>query len=269
MRPEDFDLLATLVKERSGILLSPEKSYLLETRLLPVARRRGLATLDELAAEVRDQRSEDLADQIVDAMTTNETYFFRDIKPFDQFRGYILPQMMRKRVAKRAVRIWCAGCSTGQEPYSIAMLLKEEGPKLKGWRIEMTATDLSRDALEKARRGRYSQFEVQRGLPVQYLLKYFHQDGSHWQIDRSIQEMVDFRENNLLERSLSLGPFDIVFCRNVLIYFDQPTREAVLERIRKLIPSDGYLMLGATETMIGQADRYRPDEAHPGLFIPN
>lgn len=269
MRGEDFDLLATLVKERSGILLSPEKSYLLETRLLPVARRRGLASLDELVTEVRDSGSDDLIEQIVDAMTTNETYFFRDIKPFDQFRGYILPQMMRKRVAKRLVRVWCAGCSTGQEPYSLAMLLKEEGPKLKGWRVELTATDLSRDALQKARRGRYSQFEVQRGLPVQYLLKYFHKDGTHWQIDRSIQEMVEFRENNLLERSLSLGPFDIVMCRNVLIYFDQPTREGVLERIRKLIPSDGYLILGATETMIGTADRYRPDEAHPGLFVPN
>jgi len=268
MKPANFELLSRLVKEHSGIVLTPEKTYLLESRLRPLALEHGLGNLDALAEHVRGADGEGLIPRIVDAMTTNETYFFRDQRPFDQFRSYVLPYLMRKRVAKRAIRIWCAGCSTGQEPYSLAMLLREEGVKLKGWRIELTATDLSAQALEKARVGLYSQFEVQRGLPVRYLLKYFRKTGNLWQIDSALRGMVDFRQNNLLERSLALGPFDVVFCRNVLLYFDDDTRADVLGRIRRLLPSDGYLIVGATETLLSSTDKFRADDAHPGLFVP-
>ena len=172
MLPSDFDYIARILKERSGLIITPDKAYLLESRLTPIARKRGLKTVDELIGIMRTS-GEDLLREVTEAMTTNESFFFRDIKPFDQFKSLVLPQLLQTRASKRSIRIWSAACSSGQEAYSLAMILKEESAKLAGWKIEIIGTDISHDVLEKAKAGLYSQFEVQRGLPIQMLVKYF------------------------------------------------------------------------------------------------
>jgi chemotaxis protein methyltransferase CheR len=266
MNNDDFDLLSSLVRARSGLVLTPDKAYLLESRLLPVARKRSCKSLPELAALLRGKPDAALVRDIVEAMTTNESFFFRDIKPFDQFKAFVLPQLVRARAASRSIRIWSAACSSGQEPYSLAMILSEQRAQLAGWRIEIVATDLSLEILEKAQAGMYSQFEVQRGLPIQLLVKYFKQQGERWQIDESIRKMVQFRPFNLLEDMAGLGRFDVVFCRNVLIYFDQPTKSAVLNRIGRQMAPDGYLYLGGAETVLGISDKLQPVPDHRGIY---
>jgi len=203
---------------------------------------------------------------IVEAMTTNESFFFRDIKPFDQFKTFVLPQLLRVRAATRSLRIWSAACSSGQEPYSLAMILTEMRAQLAGWRIEIVATDLSTEILDKAQAGLYTQFEVQRGLPIQLLVKYFKQSGDRWQIDEAIRKMVQFRTFNLLDDMGPLGRFDVVFCRNVLIYFDQPTKSAVLGRVARQLAPDGYLYLGGAETVLGITDRFAPVPDNRGIY---
>lgn len=266
MNSQDFQLFGDIVRERSGLVLTEEKVYLLESRLVPLARRRGLDSLEDLAEEVRRHRDERLLSEITEAMTTNETFFFRDNKPFDTFKSLVLPQLLEKRATQKSLRIWNAACSTGQEPYSIAMLLKEEAAKMAGWRVEIMATDISNEVLEKAKAGLYSQFEVQRGLPIQLLVKYFQQMGEMWQIDSSIRAMVKFQNKNLLEDLGSLGQFDVVFCRNVLIYFDQETKGQVLSQIHKIIASDGALFLGGAETVLGICDDFKPVEGQKGVY---
>src|SRR5690606_14070767 len=251
---------------RSGLVLGEEKVYLLESRLTPLARRRGLDSLEALAAEVRRTRDERLLTEITEAMTTNETFFFRDIRPFDTFRDVVLPQLLKARATNKTLRIWAAACSTGQEPYSLAMLLKEEAAKMAGWRVEILATDISNEVLEKAKAGLYSQFEVQRGLPIQLLVKHFQQVGELWQIDSSIRAMVKFQRLNLLEDFSALGRFDVVFCRNVLIYFDQPTKSATLNRIYDSLAPDGALFLGGAETVLGICDRFKPVSGQRGVY---
>src|SRR5215470_836988 len=258
MTGEDFDLLCRMLRERSGLMLTRDKAYLLESRLLPVARKRNMKSLDELIAALRLRPEGDLVRDVVEAMTTNESFFFRDVVPFDQFRTFVLPQLLRTRAAKKSIRIWSAACSSGQEPYSLAMILSEEKMKLQGWQVEITATDLSTEILEKGQAGLYSQFEVQRGLPIQLLVKYFKQQGDRWQIDEGIRRMVQFRPFNLLDDMSQLGRFDVVFCRNVLIYFDQPTKAAVLGRIGRQMAPDAYLYLGGAETVLGISDRLQP-----------
>jgi len=215
---------------------------------------------------LRSQRSEGLLRDITEAMTTNESLFFRDMKPFDQLQELILPGLLKKRADKRQIRIWCAACSSGQEPYSIAMILKEAAAKLAGWRTEVIATDISAEMVAKAKAGVYTQFEVQRGLPVKLLVKYFAQNGDKWTIDPSIRSMVQFREFNLLDEPAALGTFDIVFCRNVLIYFDQDLKRQVLEKISKMMPSDGVLYLGGAETVLGVTDRFKPVSGQRGMY---
>jgi chemotaxis protein methyltransferase CheR len=268
MTGEDFDLLCRLLRERSGLMLTRDKAYLLESRLLPVARRRNMKSLDELIAALRLRPEGDLVRDVVEAMTTNESFFFRDLVPFDQFRSFVLPQLLKTRAAKKSIRIWSAACSSGQEPYSLAMILSEEKMKLLGWQVEITATDLSTEILEKAQAGLYSQFEVQRGLPIQLLVKYFKQQGDRWQIDPGIRGMVKFRCLNLLDDFTSLGAFDVIFCRNVLIYFDQPTKTVVLERVARILPQDGYLYLGGAETVIGITDKFQAMAEHRGIYAP-
>lgn len=265
MKVEDFNLLATMLKERSGLVLGQDKSYLLETRLMPVARKHGQKGLEELCAEVRKKNKQVMTD-ITEAMTTNETLFFRDQKPFDQFRDAILPMLMENRQSSRRIRVWCAACSGGQEPYSLAMILKELGAKLAGWRIEIVATDISVEMLEKAKTGLYTQFEVQRGLPITLLVKYFRQTGDKWQLDASIRSMIQFREFNLLESPDALGSFDVVFCRNVLIYFDQETKKKVLDGIAKRMPKDGTLLLGGAETVLGVTESFKPVAGRRGIY---
>jgi chemotaxis protein methyltransferase CheR len=266
MTNEDFDLLCRLLKDRSGLVLTRDKAYLLESRLLPVARKRNMRSLDELIALLRGRPDGELVRQVVEAMTTNESFFFRDIKPFDQFRAYVLPQLLKTRAGKKSIRIWSAACSSGQEPYSIAMILAEERARLQGWTVELVATDLSTEILEKAQAGLYSQFEVQRGLPIQLLVKYFKQQGDRWHIDPSIRAMVKFRCLNLLDDFTPMGHFDVVFCRNVLIYFDQQAKTLVLDRIARMLPADGFLYLGGAETVIGVSDKFQSLTEQRGIY---
>jgi chemotaxis protein methyltransferase CheR len=267
--PSDYDYLRKLLKERSGLVLSADKQYLVESRLLPLARRIGAAHLSELVVKLKTPGAEPLIVDVVEAMTTNESFFFRDKIPFEHFREHMLPSMLKARAAQRRIRIWCAAASTGQEPYSLAMILKEMALQLAGWRIEIIATDLSNEVLEKARAGLYSQFEVQRGLPIQLLMKYFTQAGETWQIAPEIKAMVQYRPLNLLADFAHLGAFDIVFCRNVLIYFDQETKVRVLERIARLAEQDGFLVLGAAETVVGLTEVFKPLVDRRGLYVPN
>jgi chemotaxis protein methyltransferase CheR len=267
MKPEDFGFLAALLKRQSGLVLTPDKSYLVESRLLPITRKHGLESLDALVGQLRtSSESSAIVKEVIDAMTTNESFFFRDIKPFDQFKQLVLPRLMQARAATRKIRIWSAACSSGQEPYSLAMILREEGAKLAGWRFEIMATDISVEMLEKSKAGMYSQFEVQRGLPVQYLVKYFAQMGDKWKIDPSLREIIQFREFNLLNDPSPLGQFDVVFCRNVLIYFDNDTKRQILERVNKLMPGDGFLYLGGAETVLGITDRFQAVPGERGIY---
>jgi chemotaxis protein methyltransferase CheR len=269
MKVEDFDMFSTLLKQRSGLVLSRDKAYLLESRLMPVARKWNMKGLDELAVAIRTRREESLLRDITEAMTTNESSFFRDQKPFEQFRQVVLPMMLANRSARRSIRIWSAACSSGQEAYSLCMLLLEEGAKLDGWRFEIVGTDLSSEMVEKSKAGIYTQFEVQRGLPITHLVKYFRQVGDKWQVSDKIRQMVNFREYNLLTDLTPLGQFDVVFCRNVLIYFDQPTKGKVLDSIAKLMPADGVLYLGGAETVLGITERFKPMENQRGLYVVN
>jgi chemotaxis protein methyltransferase CheR len=267
--PLDYDYLRKLLKERSGLVLSADKQYLVESRLLPLARKISVSNLADLVAKLKVPGAERLIVDVVEAMTTNESFFFRDKIPFEHFREFMLPNLLKARATQRRLRIWCAAASTGQEPYSLAMILKEMALQLAGWRVEIVATDLSNEVLEKARAGLYSQFEVQRGLPIQMLMKYFSQAGETWQISPEIKAMVQYRPLNLLADFSALGHFDIVFCRNVLIYFDQPTKVDVLERIARLTEADGYLVLGAAETVVGLTEVFKPNNERRGLYLPN
>lgn len=266
MRPDDFDFICTMLRERSGLILNQDKGYLLESRLTPVAQRNGLAGLDALIEKLRGGGDEALNVEVTEAMTTNESFFFRDEHVFTGFRDSILPKIMEARASKRQIRIWCAAASSGQEPYTIAMIMKEAGAKLDGWNCEIIGTDLSKDILDRANDGLYSQFEVQRGLPVQLLVKYFEKEDQSWRISPEIKSMVRYREFNLLEDMSMLGAFDIVFCRNVLIYFDQGTKGEILGRIASLMPADGTLILGGAETVVGISDRFIPDPNQRGVY---
>jgi chemotaxis protein methyltransferase CheR len=267
--PLDYDFLRKCLKERSGLVLSGDKEYLVESRLLPVARRAGFANLGELVGALKAAPDAVLMTAVVEAMTTNESLFFRDKTPFEHFRLTVMPALLAARRTSRTIRIWSAAASTGQEPYSLAMCLKEMERDIAGWRIDLLATDLSGDVLEKARAGLYTQFEVQRGLPIQSLIKHFTQSGEQWQIAPELRAMVKYRQLNLLRDFSSLGTFDLVFCRNVLIYFDSDTKIDVLTRMAQITASDGFLVLGAAETVVGLTDRFKMVPDKRGLYVPN
>jgi len=266
MTPDEFNLIRGILKKRSGLVLGDDKGYLIESRLMPVARKHGLKTLDEVIAKVRTASTEALLVDITEAMTTNESFFFRDTRPFDLFRDEVLPRLLEARSSQRSIRIWCAAASSGQEPYSLSILLKEAERKLAGWRTEIIGTDISKEILDRARNGKYTQFEVQRGLPIQLLVKYFDKQGEHWQIKPEIRNKVVFKEFNLLDSMVALGKFDVVFCRNVLIYFDQPTKKVILEKIATLMPADGALFLGGAETVLGITDKFEPVPGQRGIY---
>ena len=268
MTPPDYEYLRKFLKDHSGLDLSAEKHYLIESRLLPLARKSGLDGIGELVQKLK-AGSALFVSQVVEAMTTNETFFFRDKVPFDHFREVIMPELLQARANRKTIRIWCAAGSTGQEAYSLAMCLKDMGAELAGWRVEIVATDLSHEVLEKARAGIYSQFEVQRGLPIQMLVKYFKQTGETWQINPELRAMVQHRQLNLLQDFTHLGTFDVIFCRNVLIYFDQDTKINVFSRLARQIELDGFLVLGAAETVVGLTDTFRPIAERRGLYRPN
>jgi chemotaxis protein methyltransferase CheR len=266
--PLDYEYLRKLLKERSGLDLSADKQYLVESRLVPLARRSSLPGIPELVLKMKGG-AEALTSEVVEAMTTNETFFFRDKLPFDHLKEAVIPALVQARAARRSLRIWCAASSTGQEPYSIAMCLKEAGPKLSGWRTEIVATDLSLAVLEKSKAGIFSQFEVQRGLPIQMLVKYFTQNGELWQLNAEIRSMVQHRQLNLLQDFSHLGSFDVIFCRNVLIYFDQDTKAGIFDRLARMLEPDGVLALGAAESVVGITNAFKPYPERRGLYRPN
>ena len=267
MTPLDYEFLRKLLKERSGLDLSSDKQYLVESRLVPLARKAALQGIPELVQKMK-AGGEALITEVVEAMTTNETFFFRDKIPFDHLRETILPALVQARASRQTLRIWCAASSTGQEPYSVAMCVKEFAG-LAGWRVEILATDLSQEVLEKSKAGIYSQFEVQRGLPIQMLVKYFTQIGELWQLNPDIRAMVQHRQLNLLQDFSHLGKFDVIFCRNVLIYFDQDTKAAIFEHLARMIEPDGVLTLGAAESVVGISEAFKPYLDRRGLYRPN
>jgi chemotaxis protein methyltransferase CheR len=262
-----FPAISTMLKARSGLVLGPDKIYLLETRLAPLMKREGLRDLAALAEKLRPDSP--LERDVVDAMTTNESLFFHDSKPFDALRQRILPRLHAARPAGAALRIWSAAASTGQEAYSIAMVVQEMAASLAGRRVEITGTDIAREPLQRAREGRYTQFEIQRGLPMQMLVKYFEKSDGEWRVRQNLRDAVSFREWNLLADLRPLGRFDIVFCRNVLIYFDTTTKSRVLDAIAKQIAPDGVLFLGGAETVLGLTDSFRAISGENGAYAPS
>lgn len=266
MTEADFDFLRMLLHQRSGLALSQDKRYLAESRLGMLCRRRQIDGLGALVQTLRSGADRALETAVIEAMTTNETLFFRDRSPFDLFRDVVLPEKLAANAATRSLRIWCAAVSTGQEAYSLAMILDDMAARLAGWKIEILGTDISSEVLEKARAGVYSQFEVQRGLPIQSLLRHFTQEGDKWRVNERIRAMVDLRVHNLLERNAQFGQFDVIFCRNVLIYFDVATKSRVMGALAQRLAPDGVFVLGAAETVIGITTTIVPDNAHRGLY---
>ncbi len=268
MKHNSFETLAALLQRGSGLVIGPEKQYLLETRLATVMRDNGVRDLDALAERLQGHSagSTEMERQIIEAMTTNESFFFRDDKPFTHARNVALPRLHSNRPPGAKIRIWSAAASSGQEAYSLAMIVAELRPQLGARQVEILGTDLSREQVQRAREGVYTQFEVQRGLPMQHLVKYFRKDGLNWRINDAIRGMVTFKEWNLLADPRSLGEFDLVFCRNVLIYFDRPTKTRVLEAIARQMAPDGMLYLGGAETVLGITDRFEIVPDNRGVY---
>jgi chemotaxis protein methyltransferase CheR len=268
--PQSFSYISSLVRRKSAIILEGEKAYLVESRLTPMVRELGLLNISELVAELQKPGSQNLNQRVVEAMTTNETSFFRDIHPFKALQDKILPGLIQRRSKEKAITIWSNACSSGQEPYTIAMILTEHFPMLKNWKVRLISSDLSNRILDKARLGCFNQTEVNRGLPMNFLLKYFTKDGNKWTIDQGIRNMIEFRELNLVEPFPTLLPkMDIVFLRNVLIYFSPESKTEILNKVRAVMHKDSYLFLGGSETtmnlnvsfereQIGSAVCYRP-----------
>lgn len=269
MNDPDFDHFCQMVRERSGLVLTPEKAYLVNSRLGPVARSLGLAGVPELLTRLRTAPTEDLVQKSVDAMATHESFFFRDIAPFDQLAKTALPKLVEARRTTRSLRIWCAACSSGQEPYSVAMVLQEFGAQLSGWRLEIVATDMSAPILQKARSGLYSEFEARRGLSEERLQRWFKREGPNWRVQPALQQMVSFQPQNLLQGSAGMGQFDVIFCRNVLIYFDVAQKTKILADLARCLPGDGYLFLGSAETVIGVTDAFELTPGGRGLYRPS
>ena len=263
-----FDHLRRLLAKTSGLTLEADQLYFAQTRLAALARQEGVVDLDRLVARLEARPDCTLERAIVEAMSTHETYFFRDRAVFETFRVFTLPRLMAARAQEKRLRIWCAACSTGQEPFTLAMMLDEHARSLDGWRIEILATDFSREMIASAQAGLFSAFEVQRGLPISYLLRYFEQvDERTWRIRDRIQRRVRFMEHNLLDDMAALGRFDLIFCRNVLIYFDVATKRSVLARLAPTLAADGALVLGSAETVIGLCPEFEAHTAPTGFFI--
>ncbi len=251
INPEQFRFFAEMVKEHSGIALVKGKEYLLESRLNELAKILGLKDIDALYKKAKFQMTPRLKEQIIEAMTTNETYFFRDQHPFDALRKHIIPEMIERNAAKKSLKFWSAACSTGQEPYSISMIINEHFPALANWQVSITATDISKQAISKGMAGRFTQVEVNRGLPITLLIKYFKQQGAFWVVNEKLKRPMRFKQMNLMGPFIGINGMDIVLCRYVLIYFDHDTKKQILEKIVKVMNPGGYLLLGATETPVG------------------
>ena len=253
----DFDYIRKLVRDRTGVVLSEDKDYLIESRLSILLKNVGVNSISALVAQLRQQPFNPLYNLIVEAMMTNETFFFRDNHPFYALKKYIVPQLLKQRQNEINFNIWCAACSSGQEPYSIAMLMCEYFPLLS-CTGQIIASDISKTMLEKARVAQYGQHEIIRGLPANFLQKYFQPFGNEWQLKQEIRRMVEFRQINLTSTFPPLPQIDIIFLRNVLIYFDIETKRAILSRVRRVLKPDGYLFLGGGETTVNLDDAFEP-----------
>ena len=252
----DFDYVRNLVRYSSALVLEPGKEYLVESRLDPLARQHGFSSLEHMLHSMRSGGAGDLERKVVEAMTTNETSFFREMRVFELFRKTILPELLALRASKRCLNLWCAACSGGQEPYSMAMLLREYFPSLEDWNIQFIASDISREMIGRARLGRYTQIEVNRGLPSNLMLKYFQKHGDVWEISEQIRQMVEFREINLIRDWPALPRMNVIFMRNVLIYFDLSAKQDILSRVRNLLDVDGCVFLGGAETTTNLDDSF-------------
>lgn len=268
MSGDAFQVLCSFLKKESGLIIDAQKRYLVESKMQPIIRREGLSGFQDLVDILIRNKSAPLVKEVVETMTINETYFFRDKVPFDKFSQVILPKLLETRPAYKTIRIWSAACSSGQEPYSLAMILDQMKAQLDGRRFEIIATDLSEAILTKAREGVYSQFEVQRGLPTPFLLRYFDQKGDKWQIKDALRSQINFRRLNLLGDYSIIGNVDVIFCRNVLIYFDGAGKRDVLTKMRRSLANDGFLMLGASESVLGTSTDFVADPVHRMVLRP-
>lgn len=267
MTVPDLDFVRKLVRERSGIVLGEDKGYLIEARLKPLAERAGCKDLADLVSRLRARDWSPLHFEVVDAMTTNETFFFRDVAPFEALAKQVLPDLARRRASTRRLSLWCAACSTGQEPYSTVMTMRDQAPQLAGWNVTMLATDLSTRVLVRAKEGRYSQQEVERGLPKPQLDRHFQRDAASWRARDYLRAAIEFRQLNLLDSWAALGTFDIIFIRNVMIYFDVELKRALFAKLRRVLAPDGYLFLGGAESPLNLDDRFvRVPYERAGLY---
>lgn len=267
LSPDDFAFVARFLREQCAVVLEPGKEYLVKARLTPVAQKLGLPGISQLLQQLRLSNHEELRREVMEAMVTTETSFFRDLHPFEALRHTVIPRLIELRRTQRALHIWCAASSSGQEPYSLAMLLREHFPELNSWRIVISATDVSRAMLRRSQEGCFSQVEINRGLPASLLLKWFRQEGATWRIDERLRKAVTFSQLNLAQVWPAMPTWDLIFLRNVMIYFDHATKQAILERAAGRLARDGFLLLGGAETTFGLHDAFeRVESLKSGFF---
>jgi len=257
MSPQSFDYLGKMVYENSAIVLTKGKEYLVESRLMPLVKHHGFSSMDDYVQRLKSTPFSAMHKEIIEAMTTNETSFFRDIHPFEAIKNEVLPELIKTRASTRQLNIWSGACSSGQEPYSLAIMIREHFPMLSGWNIKIVATDLSEDVLDIAKKGCYRTLDVNRGLPAPLLIKYFEKHGADWQVKAEIRKMIDFKQMNLSGQWPSLPNMDIVLMRNVLIYFDQETKRGILGKIKRVLKPDGPLFLGSAETTFNLDESFK------------
>ncbi|MCH8314111.1 MAG: protein-glutamate O-methyltransferase CheR [Nitrospinae bacterium] len=263
----DFQYISKLVLDLSAIVLEPGKEYLVESRIQPLAKKEGLDSIEDLVKQLRSGPQNGLRSRVVDAMTTNETSFFRDIHPFETLKKFVIPDLIKKREAARELNIWCGASSSGQEPYTLTMLLRENFPQLQSWKINYISSDISHEMLDRCKKGIFSQLEINRGLPATLMVKYFERHGTEWQIKEDLRKMIEFRYMNLSENWPIMPGMDLVMLRNVLIYFDVDMKKNILNKIQNLLRPDGYLFLGAAETTLNLNDSFeRMDYKQSGCY---
>lgn len=267
MNEHDFKFYQDVLQQESGIFLSPDKTYLLNTRLTPLCKTLGFDTLEDYTQHLKSSGDRGALNMVIEAMTTNETSFFRDVKPFQHLKSGILPRLLERRGDLRRLRIWSAACSTGQEAYSIAMTLKEVSVQSVGWQFDIIGTDIADHVLKKAQEGRYNTFEIQRGLSMPQIVRHFDQRDQDWVIKEELRKMVQFKRFNLLEPATRLGNFDIIFCRNVLIYFNAETKLRVLKSLHASMANDGVLLLGSCENIMSDRSGFMPLENMHGVYV--
>lgn len=261
----NFSYISSLLKDKVGISLTQDKAFLVESRLSSVSRYWGFETVDDLVADVRKASDKKVEADILEALATYDSFFFRDLKPFEQVKNHLIPTLIPLR-KEEPIRILSAGCSSGQEAYSLAMMLNEEKDTIGDHKFEITAVDFSRFILNKAIEGKYSQFEIQKGLPVEYLLKYFVQDDDKWTVNDTVKELINFKVHNLVDKLDDLGKFDIVFCRNVIMYFDQMHKKRLMEKLSTLLNPEGFMFLGNAETVLGITIEFIPVQGFRGMY---